>query len=167
MKNKALTAFLVSLSFIAAMILAVPSVNTPVVCAFAAIVVGIIPICIASFGVKDKKLTSKTLQPFIVMGAVAILRLFLDCLFFMILAGTGDYNVQAAYLIIQIILAVLLYVLEIVVLVFICLGKDVPVVGSFANKIVGIEEAKKAENKTKNKTNATEQEEQEEGEEKE
>lgn len=140
--NKSMQAFLISLEFIAVLLFAVPTIG-----AFCSILVGIIPIAIALYGAKDKVAGSKTLQPYIILGAVAAVRLVMDLLFYIIITMSGDANAQMAYLIIQVILLVVLVVLEIVALVYICLKKDVPVVGPWANKIAGVTEGEQTQTK--------------------
>lgn len=157
MKNKSLFISLVSLSFLAVLILMVPNISLPVINTVFALVVGIAPILIAAYGVKDKKLASKTLQPYIIVVAFGGLKIFLDFLFTIILSMTGDAAAAAAYFIIQIILAVAVFALAVTILVFFCLKKDAPVVGKFADKIVGIEseKPKKAETKEETKQDET------------
>lgn len=145
MNNKAFSIFLISLSFFAGMILAVPNLEVPMIVSAIAVAVGIVPICIALFAKKDKNLASKTIQPFLIVMTFALLKLLLDFIFFIAMCF-GDYQVQYAYVIVEIILAILIYVLLITVLIFFCLGKDAPVLGNLANKIL---DAKK-ENKKSN-----------------
>lgn len=151
MKNKALSIFLIVLSFIAAMVFALPMSTISVVGVVFGILLGLIPIFIAYFVVKDKKLASKTLQPFLIVVGMSVLKLFLDFIFFFVFTTASSYyQAQQAYAIIQMILAVLVYVLEIVVLVFFCLKKDAPWLGSLADKIVGV---KKEQGQTSKKSN--------------
>lgn len=152
MKNKSLFISLVSLSYLAVLILMVPNISLPVINTVFALAVGIAPILIAAYGVKDKKLASKTLQPYIVVVAFGGLKIFLDFLFTIILSMTGDAAATAAYFIIQIILAVAVFALAVTILVFFCLKKDAPVVGKFADKIVGIESEKPKKPETKTET---------------
>ena len=143
MKNKALSVFLIILSFVAAMVFALPMSTISVVGVVFGILLGLIPILIAYFVVKDKKLASKTLQPFLIIVAIGVLKLFLDFIFFFVFTTASSYyQAQQAYVIIQMILAILVYVLEIVVLVFFCLKKDAPWLGSLADKIIGIKKEK-------------------------
>lgn len=143
MKNKALSIFLIVLSFIAAMVFALPMSTISVVGVVFGILLGLIPILIAYFVVKDKKLASKTLQPFLIIVAIGVLKLFLDFIFFFVFTTASSYyQAQQAYVIIQMILAILVYVLEIVVLVFFCLKKDAPWLGSLADKIIGAKKEK-------------------------
>lgn len=143
MKNKALSVFLIILSFVAAMVFALPMSTISVVGVVFGILLGLIPILIAYFVVKDKKLASKTLQPFLIVVAIAVLKLFLDFIFFFVFTTASSYyQAQQAYVIIQMILAILVYVLEIVVLVFFCLKKDAPWLGSLADKIIGTKKEK-------------------------
>lgn len=143
MKNKALSVFLIILSFVAAMVFALPMSTISVVGVVFGILLGLIPILIAYFVVKDKKLASKTLQPFLIIVAIGVLKLFLDFIFFFVLTTASSYyQAQQAYVIIQMILALLVYVLEIVVLVFFCLKKDAPWLGCLADKIIGIKKEK-------------------------
>ena len=143
MKNKALSIFLIVLSFIAAMVFALPMSTISVVGVVFGILLGLIPILIAYFVVKDKKLASKTLQPFLIIVAIGVLKLFLDFIFFFVFTTASSYyQAQQAYVIIQMILAILVYVLEIVVLVFFCLKKDAPWLGSLADKIIGTKKEK-------------------------
>ena len=143
MKNKALSIFLIVLSFIAAMVFALPTSSISVVGVVFGLLLGLVPIIIAYFVVKDKKLASKTLQPFLIVVAIAVLKLFLDFIFFFVFTTASSYyQAQQAYVIIQMILALLVYVLEIVVLVFFCLKKDAPWLGSLADKIIGIKKEK-------------------------
>lgn len=147
--NKSMQAFLISLVFIGVLLFAVPTLGP-----FCSVLFGIIPVLVAMFGVKDKQTSSKTLQPYIILAAIAVVRLFFDFLFYIIITMGGDVNAQMAYLIIQVILLIVLVALEIVALVFICLKKDVPVVGGWANKIAGVEEksqSKKAAKKSAEK----------------
>lgn len=65
---------------------------------------------------------------------------------------TGDAAAAAAYFIIQIILAVAVFALAVTILVFFCLKKDAPVVGKFADKIVGIENEKPKKAEAKEET---------------
>lgn len=132
--NKSMQAFLISLEFIAVLLFAIPTIGV-----FCSIFVGIIPVAIALFGLKDKVAGSKTLQPYIILGAIALVRLIFDLLFYIIIMFSGDANAQMAYLIIQVILLLLLVILEIIALAYICSKQDVPVVGKWANKIVGIQ----------------------------
>ncbi len=139
MKNKALSIILITLSFVAAMVFALPMSTISVVGVVFGILLGLVPIVIACFAVKDKKLASKTLQPFLIVVGMSVLKLFLDFIFFFVFTTASSYyQAQQAYAIIQMILAVLVYVLEITVLVFFCLKKDAPWLGNLANKIVGI-----------------------------
>ncbi len=143
MKNKALSVFLIILSFVAAMVFALPMSTISVVGVVFGILLGLIPILIAYFVVKDKKLASKTLQPFLIIVAIGVLKLFLDFIFFFVFTTASSYyQAQQAYVIIQMILAILVYVLEIVVLVFFCLKKDAPWLGSLADKIIGTKKEK-------------------------
>ena len=143
MKNKALSIFLIVLSFIAAMVFALPTSSISVVGIVFGLLLGLVPIIIAYFVVKDKKLASKTLQPFLIVVAIAVLKLFLDFIFFFVFTTASSYyQAQQAYAIIQMILAVLVYVLEIVVLVFLCLKKDAPLLGDLADKIIGTKKEK-------------------------
>lgn len=143
MKNKALSIFLIVLSFIAAMVFALPMSTISVVGVVFGILLGLIPILIAYFVVKDKKLASKTLQPFLIVVGMSVLKLFLDFIFFFVFTTASSYyQAQQAYVIIQMILAILVYVLEIVVLVFFCLKKDAPWLDSLADKIIGTKKEK-------------------------
>ena len=152
MKNKALSIFLIVLSFIAAMVFALPTSSISVVGVVFGLLLGLVPIIIAYFVVKDKKLASKTLQPFLIVVAIAVLKLFLDFIFFFVLTTASSYyQAQQAYVIIQMILALLVYVLEIVVLVFFCLKKDAPWLGSLADKIIGIKKEKSQNSVASNK----------------
>ena len=152
MKNKSLSISLISLSFLAVLILMVPNITLPVVNTFFALAVGIVPILIAAFGVKDKKLASKTSQLYMPVVAFGGLKILLDFLFTVIISMTGDAAATAAYFIIQIILAVAVFALAVTILVFFCLKKDAPVVGKFADKIVGIESEKPKKPETKTET---------------
>ena len=154
--NKSRLIFLIAFSFVCVMLFAVPTIGT-----FCSILMGIVPFLIAMFGFKDKTAASKTLQPYIILGAVAIVRLFFDFLFYIIITLGGSVDTQMAYIIIQVLLLIILFALEIVALVFICLKKDAPVVGKWANKIVEIEEKAKAKKAAKKSTEDQAEEQQE------
>ena len=117
--NKSRLIFLIAFSFVCVMLFAVPTIGT-----FCSILMGIVPFLIAMFGFKDKTAASKTLQPYIILGAVAIVRLFFDFLFYIIITLGGSVDAQMAYIIIQVLLLIILFALEIVSRVhrsFICL----------------------------------------------
>ncbi len=154
--NKSRLIFLIAFSFVCVMLFAIPTIGT-----FCSILMGIVPFLIAMFGFKDKTAASKTLQPYIILGAVAIVRLFFDFLFYIIITLGGSVDAQMAYIFIQVLLLIILFVLEIVALVFICLKKDAPVVGKWANKIVEIEEKAKAKKAAKKSTEDQAEEQQE------
>ncbi len=143
--NKSMRAFLISLEFISILLFAIPTIGV-----FCSLLVGIIPVGIALFCVKDKIAGSKTLQPYIVLCGIALIRLVFDLLFYIIIMLSGDPNAQMAYIIIQIILLILLVIFEVIVLAFICSKQDAPAVGKWANKIVEIEQERKAKKETNN-----------------
>ena len=152
--NKSRDIFLIALAFLSSLLFVFGGVGI-----FAGLLVGLLIVGVAYLVFKDKALAAKTLQPYIVLCAVTLVRLVFEAIFAMILAFTNDSTVYSntiqAASIVRGILMIVLICLQIVALVFICCKKDAPLVGTFANKIVSNPVESKTK-KAKNKKNEPE-----------
>lgn len=122
----------------------------------------ILALCVAIFGVKEKDVTKKVLQPTIVLGSAYLIRGVFAILLNIInnfarLSDTYystslyDNSNKCSYVISALCL-VLVLVFAVLIAVFYLLKKDTPVLGCVADRILGNENSKQS---TSNKTEQT------------
>ncbi len=124
---------------------------------YGSVLVGAIALILSILLIKEKELTSKVLQPFILLCFIVIIKSVFTLILYMIqrfaYIGEANYklinNISDALYFIDAMLYI--FVLIFIVVSIICFFKnlDIPFVSNLSNKILGIENSQSSENKPK------------------